>query len=89
MGRKLSLLQHSLNLYMHYAFDTWMARHFPDTSFVRYADDGLVHCKSEAEARRLQEAIGARLMACGAYSGDRDRSFRLNVTVAHEMVLRD
>ena len=53
------------NLYMHYAFDTWMARHFPDTSFVRYADDGLVHCKSEAEARRLQEAIGARLMACG------------------------
>jgi hypothetical protein len=24
-----------------------------------------------------------------AYSGDRDRSFRLNVTVAHEMVLRD
>jgi RNA-directed DNA polymerase len=53
------------NLYMHYAFDTWMARHFPDTSFVRYADDGLVHCKSEAEARRLQEAIGARLNACG------------------------
>jgi hypothetical protein len=53
------------NLYMHYAFDTWMARHFPDTSFVRYADDGLVHCKSEAEARRLQEAIGARLKACG------------------------
>jgi len=53
------------NLYMHYAFDTWMARHFPDTSFVRYADDGLVHCRSEAEARRLQEAIGARLKACG------------------------
>ena len=24
-----------------------------------------------------------------AYSGDRDHSFRLNVTVAHEMVLRD
>ncbi|WP_347877484.1 hypothetical protein [Paraburkholderia sp. BL6665CI2N2] len=23
------------NLYMHYAFDTSMARHFPDTSFVR------------------------------------------------------
>jgi hypothetical protein len=28
-------------------------------------------------------------MVVGAYSGDRDRSFRLNVTVAHEMVLRD
>jgi hypothetical protein len=24
-----------------------------------------------------------------AYSGDRDRSFRLNVTAAHKMVLRD
>jgi hypothetical protein len=24
-----------------------------------------------------------------AYSGDRDHSFRLNVTVAHSMVLRD
>jgi hypothetical protein len=23
------------------------------------------------------------------YSGDRDRSFRLNVTAAHEMVVRD
>jgi hypothetical protein len=24
----------------------------------------------------------------GAYSGERDRSFRLNVTAAHELVLR-
>ena len=53
------------NLYMHYAFDTWMAKNFADRPFVRYADDGLVHCKGEAEARRLQEAIGARLKACG------------------------
>lgn len=41
------------NLYMHYAFDTWMAKHFPDLPFVRYADDGLIHCRGEAEAMRL------------------------------------
>lgn len=53
------------NLYMHYAFDTWMAKHFPDLPFVRYADDGLIHCRGEAEAMRLREAIGKRLKACG------------------------
>lgn len=53
------------NLYMHYAFDSWLARNFPDTPFVRYADDGVVHCKSEAQAQRLREEIGARLSACG------------------------
>jgi hypothetical protein len=34
--------------------------------------------------RRIGDAAGI-----GAYSGDRDRSFRLNVTAAHEMVVRD
>jgi len=53
------------NLYMHYAFDTWMAMNFHNLPFVRYADDGLVHCNGESEARRLQEAIGARFKACG------------------------
>ena len=53
------------NLYMHYAFDSWLARNFPDTPFARYADDGVVHCKSEAQAQRLREEIGARLKACG------------------------
>lgn len=53
------------NLYMHYAFDNWMATHFPNTPFARYADDGLVHCNGELEAMQLQEAIGKRLKACG------------------------
>jgi len=29
------------NLFMHYAFDTWMARRFPTIQFERYADDGV------------------------------------------------
>jgi RNA-directed DNA polymerase len=32
------------NLFLHYAFDTWMARNFPRSPWCRYADDGLVHC---------------------------------------------
>ncbi len=29
------------NLFMHYAFDTWLEREFPTVSFERYADDGV------------------------------------------------
>jgi len=53
------------NLFLHYAFDAWMAREFPDTPFERYADDALVHCRTEAQARRMVDAIAERLAACG------------------------
>ena len=42
------------NLFVHYAFDAWMARRFPDLAWCRYADDGLVHCRSEEEARTMK-----------------------------------
>jgi group II intron reverse transcriptase/maturase len=53
------------NLFMHYAFDAWMARTFPNLPWCRYADDGLVHCRSEKEACALRDALAARLAACG------------------------
>jgi group II intron reverse transcriptase/maturase len=53
------------NLFMHYAFDTWMQRNYPHIHFERYADDAVVHCKSGEEASGLKDAIGARLMDCG------------------------
>jgi RNA-directed DNA polymerase len=53
------------NLFLHYAFDRWMARVYPDLRFERYADDALVHCRSEAEARTVLEAIRGRLAKCG------------------------
>jgi RNA-directed DNA polymerase len=53
------------NLFMHYAFDTWMQRNYFHIPFERYADDAVVHCKSGEEARCLKDAIGARLMDCG------------------------
>ena len=53
------------NLFMHYVFDVWMTRTFPGVPWCRYADDGLVHCKTEAEARAIKAALQARLAACG------------------------
>src|SRR5882757_7985413 len=52
------------NLFMHYAFDLWMARTHPDLLWCRYADDGLVHCRSEQEAQALRDELQARLAEC-------------------------
>jgi len=53
------------NLFMHYAFDRWMDREFPDCPFERYADDIVAHCDSEEQARSLLAAIAERLGAVG------------------------
>jgi RNA-directed DNA polymerase len=53
------------NLFLHYAFDLWMHREFPSVRFERYADDALVHCRSEEEARSVLEAIRGRFAECG------------------------
>ena len=53
------------NLFMHYAFDTWMARNFPGSPFERYADDGVVHCVSKAEAEAVLAAIAERMEQVG------------------------
>ena len=53
------------NAFLHYAFDLWMVRTHPDLPWCRYADDGLVHCRSEQEAKALKAELQARLAACG------------------------
>ena len=52
------------NLFLHYTFDLWMARTHPDLPWCRYADDGLVHCRSEQEAEALKAELQARLAEC-------------------------
>lgn len=52
------------NLFMHYAFDKWMEKNNPDNPFERYADDVVVHCKTEKEAMRVIEEIRKRLGDC-------------------------
>ena len=53
------------NLFMHYAFDTWMDREFPGCPFERYADDIVAHCDTDEQARQLRAAIAERLGTLG------------------------
>lgn len=53
------------NLFLHYAFDAWMAREFPGIAFERYVDDAVVHCVSKAQAQVVLTAIAARMEQVG------------------------
>ena len=53
------------NLFLHYALDVWLRRHLPGVRFCRYADDGVIHCQSEAQARQVLRKLGERLGQCG------------------------
>jgi len=53
------------NVFMHYAFDTWLAREYPTVEFERYADDAVVHCVTERQAREVLAAIGDRMAEVG------------------------
>ena len=45
------------NMFLHYVFDIWMKRNFPQAPFERYADDGVVHCKTKEEALFIKECM--------------------------------
>lgn len=53
------------NLFMHYAFDKWLEREFPLVEFERYADDAVVHCATEQQARRVLAALEERMAEVG------------------------
>ena len=53
------------NLFMHYAFDSWMRRTFPSVEFERFADDAVVHCVSERQARMVWAALDKRMAEVG------------------------
>jgi RNA-directed DNA polymerase len=53
------------NLFMHFAFDTWMARKFPACPFERYADDAVVHCVSKRQAEYVLAGIAERMKEVG------------------------
>lgn len=52
------------NIFMHHAFDEWMRQNHPQILFERYADDVLVHCKTEQQANLMCDAIEKRLAQC-------------------------
>ncbi|MGH3411267.1 MAG: group II intron reverse transcriptase/maturase [Streptosporangiaceae bacterium] len=53
------------NLFLHYALDMWLVREFPGVPFERYADDEILHCRSEQHAQMMREAIIERLAQVG------------------------
>ncbi len=62
--RAVWLARFSRILFMHYTFDLWMQRAHPDLLWCRYADDGLVHCRTEQEAQALKAGLQARFAEC-------------------------
>ena len=52
------------NLFLHVVFDKWMDKHHPEKPFERYADDIIVHCKTEKQARFMLRAIEQRMKTC-------------------------
>jgi RNA-directed DNA polymerase len=53
------------NLFLHYGLDAWMVREFPTVQFERFADDAVIHCVSERQAREVREAVARRFAEVG------------------------
>ena len=53
------------NLFLHYTFDAWITREFPEVRWCRYADDGVVHCRTKQEAQVVLAALEKRFTECG------------------------
>jgi len=53
------------NLFLHYCMDEWLRIKYPDCPFERFADDCVIHCKTEAQAVELRKNLEERLNDCG------------------------
>ena len=65
------------NLFMHYAFDRWMDREYPGCPFERYADDAVIHCDTEAQARSLWAATRRAARVLGTRAAPREDEGRV------------
>lgn len=52
------------NIFLHVVFDNWMAKYHPEKPFERYADDIVVHCKTEKQALFMLRQIQKRMQNC-------------------------
>lgn len=78
------------NMFLHYVFDMWMKRNFPQAPFERYADDGVIHCKTKKEALFIKECLVKRFAECKlelhpiktriVYCKDKDRTRDEDIT---------
>jgi len=52
------------NIFLHVVFDNWMTKNHLEKPFERYADDIVVHCKTEKQALFMLKKIQNRMQAC-------------------------
>lgn len=45
--------------------DEWLRINYPDCPFERYADDSVIHCRTEVQANELKNKLDSRLRDCG------------------------
>ena len=53
------------NLFLHYAMDKWLEQAHPAVSYVRYADDAILHCRSKQQADYVLRDLRQRMLDCG------------------------
>ncbi len=53
------------NLYLHYGMDKWLEKKHPHCPFERYADDAIIHCRSEYVGKTVMKELESRLKECG------------------------
>lgn len=52
------------NIFLHVVFDKWMEKHHPEKPFERYADDIVIHCKTEKQAQFMLSVLSERMTSC-------------------------
>lgn len=52
------------NIFLHLTFDKWMQDNYPNIHFERYADDIVVHCRSEKQLEMLKGKLIKRFALC-------------------------
>lgn len=52
------------NLFLHYAFDNWISKTYPNSKWSRYADDGVIHCNPKNEADEIFLSLKECMLTC-------------------------
>lgn len=63
------------NLFMHYAFDSWMTEKYSKCPRERYADDGIIHCVSRKQAEFVLDMLKEQMKRYGLIIHPEERVF--------------
>ena len=53
------------NLFLHYVFDVWLTKNHSNIPWSRYADDGVLHCRTNKQAKYIMNQLKRRFEECG------------------------